>query len=164
VIQLARTTFAALRDCGERYGADEVLEQLRHRRAGYPELGEMESLDRLIEGYESSDSNEGFRCIDTKTAQALADPETLVEPPQWTALLLDDRKQRVQRAVRQLPLPEKRVVRMRYWEELSFRVIALYLGFSTDRAEHLHCAALARLRNMLIIEANRGVDGKTKTT
>lgn len=139
---LSPESVADLRACAEKYGVEAVLAEARQRRQEFldPQLNlpDKHSLDALV-----VNTTAGGYCSEVE--QRLP-PELVVQPPQLKLVLSAERQRWVNRAVRQLPLSEKRVVRMRYWEEMPLREIARVMGFSISRSDQVHKQALSRLR------------------
>lgn len=76
-------------------------------------------------------------------------PEPVVQPVQLDRLLADERARLVRWAVQRLPAVEKRVVWLRYWEEVELACIGQLLGFSASGAGQVHRRALGRLKRII---------------
>lgn len=67
-------------------------------------------------------------------------------------VLEDDRRRRIQEAVDRLPLDERKVIELTYFEGLSVREVGRVLAWDKSKAARRHRAALDRLRQLLGIE------------
>lgn len=136
MIAISQKTIADLRACtrpltGNKkpYGALRVLEEVR--RIFYARR-----IRTTIEGY----------------VDFTIDPSLVLCELQLTRLVVKERAALIRRVVGELPTPERRLIRMRYWEEVDMRDIGLQLQMSRSWAEELHASALKRLRRMIIME------------
>lgn len=152
---LSPQSVADLRACAEKYGVAAVLAEARLRRQQFLDprlsLPDKNSLDAsaVVAAIESR--------VGAEIGQLLP-PELTIPPAQLDTLLSEERVWWVNKAVKQLPLTEKRVVRLRYWEQLSLEKIGEVVGFTKQRADQVHQQALVRLRrwfylNWLVKEA-----------
>lgn len=141
---LSPAAVADLRACAQKWGVEGVLEEARLRREhlGNPwgGRGEWSSLDAPVVFTADAEHTQD------RTPQELIDPD----PDGLQELILEERVRLVNRAVRQLPLPEKRVIRLIYWDEYSLVGVGRALGFSGSRAQQIHHSALDRLRRWLL--------------
>ena len=154
MIALSPESVADLRACAEKYGAAAVLAEARRRRQQFldPQLS--------LPGHDSLDAPGVISAIAEKVGSRLEQrlpPELVAPPPQLRSVLMAERVRWVAKAVRQLPLPEKRVIRLRYWDELPLRTVGAMMGFTASRAAQVHQQALGRLRQWFYL--NWFVDG-----
>lgn len=66
--------------------------------------------------------------------------------------------QRMNGAIGQLPLREREIIRLRYFEEVPSKDVALALGISEARVSQLHARATERLRGFLDESAERPLE------
>ena len=93
-------------------------------------------------GSSTTDNDDTQRTLLT----TLPDPAA-VDPAESASV--EERRERISRAIAQLPEQERVVVGLRYYQDLLFAEIGDVLGVTESRAHQLHTKALLQLRTLL---------------
>lgn len=119
---------------------EEIAEGLHMDVADYYDLLEDVHPLFLLPMKKGTISEEG----DILSLEELMEDSDSLDPS--AALEREETRQRLTEALCQLPERERLVVILYYYEELSFKEIALVLGVTPSRVSQIHTSALVRLR------------------
>lgn len=145
---------AALRQCVADHGWPAVRRQLAARRLGLPAPPEelesisWEDLAERLDGAPQEHLGATIALIPRPLIEAEQERHGIPEPL-WR-LLIEERDRQVRAAVRRLPLLEKRVIRLHYWEDVPLTRMTEAVGSTTvSSVSRIHRRALGQLRRLL---------------